>query len=423
MRKIFYILFTAFALAACKKEECVDCNFEPVYPKEFTRVYLHYMAMDNSLTTRGDWGDVNINEMYRGATAESLNGGAIFIFRDVPNENSQIIMICWDPMDRTMIKVVRKDYGANLDSADPDVLEMVIEDVDEMADAPSWALGFGSHGMGWVPREAYEQYIKSTSRAAAADAGMTQTRYLIDNGSEANFMECGEFAGAVINAMPFEAGRRYDFILMDLCYMGSIEFAYLLEDAADYLIFSPAEIIAKGFPYDRIVDDIFNTEDVRAGVEQICQEYYNFYNEPNVYGNYATISLVDCSKIGPMVTVMQELVLGKQAQIEAIDIDALVRGRWHFDEYIRSDMHITFDLRKFVQELGGHPGFDAALAEMVPYCDTTGKSLNGSMVIPKANFSGLSTYIPVTKNAKYTGINEYYRLTDWAQAIYPPGSL
>jgi hypothetical protein len=430
MKKLLYIIIAAVALASCHKEECLDCNFSPVYPKAFTRIYFHYMAMDNTLAI---YADQNIDAMVQGATKESLAGGAIFVLRDVPGVNTRLIMIYWDELAGKVQKAVVRDYGANLDTSDPEVLKGAIAYVDQIADAPSWALGFGSHGMGWVPAVAYDKYFKPlwTNRSmAAVPAGNVLTRFLVDDGS-VKFMEMDVFAEAVDDSVPREAGANYDFILMDLCYMGSIEFAYQMRNTADYLILSPAEIIAEGMPYDQIVGDIF-AEDVRAGVGEICRKFYEFYdNYESPSLQYATISLVDCSKFRPMTDAMRELVAGKEAQIGAMDVDALKSEGWCYDRFpgtyngvVLTPKPITFDMKKFVDELGGHAGFEAALAELVPYRETTGKTLMDRIpiTIAKDKFCGLSTYIPAAKygTAKddLPSLNEYYRLTGWSQAVY-----
>jgi hypothetical protein len=421
MKNILYVIAAALILASCQQEDCADCVFEPVVPTKASRVYFHYMAMDNNL---GGYADLNIEEMYRGATKATLNGGVIFVLRDVPNQNSQLIAIFWDAENKkTQMKVV-KDYGENLDVSSPTTLTNVIMDVDRMVDAPSWALGFGSHGMGWIPAQAY---FPAGRMFSTENTGVPLTRFLIDNGGR-SYMEIDKFADAVAAALPEakEIGggtqeRKFDFIMMDLCYMGAVEFAYELKDVARYLILSPAEVIAKGMPYDRIVDDIF-AYDLRQGVEEMCAEFFDFYdNYPSVGGQYATISLVDCAQFAPFTEVMKESVKGGWAKAAAVNVDALES----FDRFPEATSnrvpHITYDLGKFVEAMGGNPAFDAAMAALVPYRETTGKPLLDGygrpvITIAESNYSGLSTYIPA---AKFGELNEYYKLTAWSQAIYP----
>ncbi len=420
MKKLFYILFTTLILASCQKDECTDCVFDPVVPTTAKRVYLHYIAMDNNLSS---WADRNINDMLRGVTKKSLNGGIIYVFRDMPDQNSQLISIFWDEDNNRAQKVVVKTYDTNLDASSTETLRRVISDVDDLVDAPSWALGFGSHGMGWIPVEAYYQTPQSRM---VEETGSPLTRFLIYDGPTGK-MEYDAFARAIRDAMPDDldknedpTDKNYDFILMDMCYMGGVEFAYEFRNAADYMILSPSEVIAKGMPYDLIIGDIFD-DDVRRGTENVCRKYYEYYDNYDQGQQFATISLVDCAHFEPFIEVMKEVVYNKESEIKGINIDALTP--WCFDGLKK---HITFDLRKFVQLLGGHNGFETALTRLLPYRETTGKPLidtDKTIFISKENYCGISTYIPSAKydvtTGDYPSLNEYYDLTGWAQAIYP----
>lgn len=207
---------------------------------------------------------------------------------------------------------------------------------------------------------------------------------------------------AFADMMPEEG---VDFVIMDMCYMGGVEFAWAMKDKADWLVLSPAEIIAKGMPYHKIVDDIFAPE---ADLRGVCEEFYNFYDAYTDGLQYGTIALVDCSKMDAFAGVMREVVHGRDGQIAALDLNGLQR----FDRFGR---HSIFDLGEFVAALGGHPQFAQVRDALLPYYNTTGKALEGGLSIPKTRFGGLGTYVPV---AAYANLNEYYYQTGWAQAIY-----
>lgn len=405
MKKILFAFIAALTLSSCY-EECEDCNFGEVIPRKVDRVYFHYMAMDNGLYR---FADQNIDGMVEGVTAESLNGGIIYVFRDMPGEPSQLIAIYWDENRREARKNIVKTYEADLDSSLPETLKRAIRDVDALVDAGSWTLGFGSHGLGWIPWSTYPKYGKNKTFRSGYAAH--STRSLIDD-HEKNRMEIADFVDALTEAKPAEAGPKYDLVLMDLCFMGCVEFAYQMKDIADYLILSPAEVVDKGFPYNQIMNDIF-ASDIKAGAQTICEEFYQFYdNFYNTAYQFATVALVDCGKFTPFVNVMKDVVTANRAKIDALKISDLTP--WCFDRFIN---HITFDMRKFVEELGGHPDFDEALSGLIPFCATTGKRMTDipSIIIPKENFSGISTYIPVPQ---YADLNEAYFATDWAKAIY-----
>ena len=68
-----------------------------------------------------------------------------------------------------------------------------------------------------------------------------------------NFMEINDLASAL-------SKYHFDFILFDACYMSCAEVAYAFRECADYIIGSPTEILANGFPYQSIMGDMFKKE-------------------------------------------------------------------------------------------------------------------------------------------------------------------
>ena len=57
-------------------------------------------------------------------------------------------------------------------------------------------------------------------------------------------MDISELAAAIDGS-----GVRFDYLLFDACFMSSVEALYDLRRAADYIVASPCEVMAHGFPY------------------------------------------------------------------------------------------------------------------------------------------------------------------------------
>ncbi len=401
MKKLLYIFIAALCLVSCK-EECVDCDFPPVLPTSANRVFLLYLAMDNSLSL-SPIADMNIQELYSSAGKDALNGGVIYVLRDVPGENTQLICIFYDPVNRKTQKLTVKVYPTNIDTSKAETFQTVWNDVQDLISSESWGLGFGSHGFGWIPNSMFNKYgVMARSRAMVMGQEVA-TRNLMQDKNDV--MEFQDFA----DAMP----EHVDFIIMDLCYMGGVEFAYALSEKADYLVLSPAEVIDKGMPYNLIVDDIFATEP-RLGAGGVSEEFYNFYNNyENPNGRYATVSLLDCSKFEPFVEATRAVLAHRDVEVDTYvpNLSAIQR----FDRLLNP---IMFDMREFVVAMANGQSvdlFDAALNDLVLYKNTTGKPLNNSLSIPKDRYSGLSTYIPVSR---YNDLNQYYYETGWFQDVY-----
>lgn len=70
----------------------------------------------------------------------------------------------------------------------------------------------------------------------------------------------------------------FELILFDACYMGGVETAYALRDKAQYIISSPARVVADGMPYSLITGDLFPQGNAEASYKRICEKYFSFYN-------------------------------------------------------------------------------------------------------------------------------------------------
>ncbi len=68
-----------------------------------------------------------------------------------------------------------------------------------------------------------------------------------------------------------------DWLLMDACHMACMEVVYELQDVADYIIASPAEIPGTGAPYDRLSQALFST-DARQAALAIAEGYFDYYS-------------------------------------------------------------------------------------------------------------------------------------------------
>ena len=68
-------------------------------------------------------------------------------------------------------------------------------------------------------------------------------------------------------------GFHFDFMLFDACYMSGIECAYELKDKTDYLLGSPTEVLARGFPYEDFLPALFKEN---ADLELVTKSFYAY---------------------------------------------------------------------------------------------------------------------------------------------------
>lgn len=418
IKKLIYsLLFVAALWLVSCSNECSDCDFDPVRPKH-SRVLFHYLAMDNNLSSAGQR---NLSDMLRGATAENMNDGAIVVFNDMPRTNSQLLYIHADKNGAP-----KKDtiyiWDKNLDASNPKTFTIAYNKMRELVDADSWALGAGSHGTGWMPFSMQDTYMtvgQSLLRMQQTESvqpwyirdpfGGTETRALIQD--NATYMNIDDLIAVIPD-------NTFDFVMLDLCFMGGVEFAYAMRNKTKQLILSPAEVMVYGMPYDRILKHIF-AKVPRLGEGGVSEEFYNYYLNDFADAKFATIAVYDCSKLDALAAAMRAIVIPERAKIEALTT-ADLNSVQTFDGY---KLHTIFDLKEFVDKIHTEndeirQAFDTALSAVVTYKKTTGNVLNGTRYqvhIPEDRYCGISTYIPISQ---YATLNEYYWKTEWAKTVY-----
>ncbi len=347
------------------------------------RTVLVYMAADNNLSA---FGQTNIQDMLKGATAASLNHGNLLVYFDPSNGDPQLLQITINKQGASEKKVIKTYPEQN--SASGDVLSAVINEVidDPRFDADSYGLLLWSHGTAWLPTN-YKNMLKSFGQ----------------DGS--NFMEIPQLAQAIPDHV-------FDFILFDACYMGSIEVAYELRNKADYIIGSSVEIMGSGFPYDLIIEPLFRKT---ADLVGVCDNFYNYYNQQSGAWQSASIAIIDMKGLPALKEATRAILQGKEAEVKAMpvnDIQAL--------DYLTT-RRLLYDFDDFIGHFASgsaYTTYTTALGEAIIYKKTTPNStygLNGGTSIPIRYFSGLNVYIP---REAFLSLNEWYTQLEWYKAIY-----
>lgn len=371
---IYMVLLLAL-LTAC------DDNDENIIPPT-NRTVILYLVADNSLS---DYSIVNINELLRGTTKEKLNGGNLVVYVDNRKSKPKILHLKVNSMGKVVEKVV-KTYKEQ-DSTDPAVMKKVLDDVVGAFPASRYGLVLWSHSSAWIPKDA-EKMIATRS-------------FGLDGGNE---MEINTLKEVLSQSVKFE------FILFDSCYMGSIEVAYELRNTTDYLIASAMEVLGKGYPYDQLVGKFFSMPN--ADVKGIAKEFYDYYNSKEGDWRTASVVVVDMKKIDGVANSVKNIMRSskKPATVDLSKVQAL--------EYYYSK-RLLYDFDDYMGQLSGgeeYKAFQKALNEAIIYEAHTPTSyfdlIRKSLDIHKC--CGLTVY-PVG----YTpALDAWYSQLDWYKAVH-----
>ena len=380
MTPIYKILLVALCLLGV-----ISCSDDVPEPAAPARTVLVYMAGDNSLA---HYIDDNIEAMKRGCTKDNLNGGNLLIYADSVNKAPCLYKI--EPREDGAECVLVKEYPEG-NSVSPQTLRSVIQEVATTYPAESMGLVLWSHGTAWFPANP-----SSYLRAFGQDGD--------------DFMEIYELADAL-------DGFHFDFLAFDACYMGSVEVAYELRNAADYLIASATEVIGYGFPYDLMIRPMFSAT---ADVQGIAEAFYTYYNMQSGKMRSASIALVKNDELEGLADASRAIFSTlSDEQLWAVPL-AEVQPL----EYFFQKTHCLYDMEDYVKHLTGgqtdtYAAFRDALDRSIVYKASTPQNYfaqTGQENIE--TFSGLSVYAP---QETIPAMNAWYENLTWWKVVYNAG--
>lgn len=367
--KVFYFLILFFVIVSCKKEPV-----EVVY-EEGRRTVFVYMAADNNLS-----GHAYKNIKAMSDVSEKIKNNNLIVYLDTDEfeKTPRLLKIVNGKDGYKVLKTYQKQ-----NSASKEVFQRVMRDMLDLTKSEEYGLVLWSHGNGWLPSEVPVSY----------SFGLDKT----------DKMEIND----LVSAIP---ANLFDFILFDACYMGSIEVLYALRNKTPYIIASPMEILAKGFPYHLIVEDMFKTPS--PNLRGICEKYYNHYNSLQGTLKTAGVALINTAALEPLAKEMKYVIDVYRPSIEKADITKIQK----LDTYPNS---ITFDFVDMLDNLipvGLSNKIKINVNNVVRYKANTPKfkpTHKDEFDINK--FCGISTYIPISLYNKY--LNKDWAETEWAKAI------
>ena len=300
-------------------------------------------------------------------------------------------------------------------AASKDILSEVLTYVKTEFPAKHYEMLVSSHATGWAPEMyCYSPPDKSSSgmwmskektfkplEKYTAERPLTKSIGSHFNGSSANAdeIELQDF----VEAIPF----HLDYLIFDCCLMGGIEVAYELKNVCDKICFSQTEILSEGMDYIRMASHIFGNSE--PDIEAIAYDYYSKYAAKYDDANRsATISVVDCRKLGPIADIIKR-------NRDAIATLADKMERTYVQKYYQSrysrNHGIFFDLEDIVIKAGVPESELEALSNALEECVTC-KFATPTFLkdLEIQHHSGFSMYLT---DPDRTILNSYYTTLEW----------
>lgn len=386
MKKIRFILliWCSLWLTGCHDSEDVGRS---------SRTVLVYMAADNSLSR---YGYENMELMLKGL---QVSDGNLIVYFDPSDGVPSLFQLTYEK-GKAVQKVIRTYEEEN--SASAAVLRRVLSETRQLFPADSYGLILWSHGLGWLPVD----YSFPGGYRMRRTGDIPPTKYFASDEHPGTENGKGILIEELAEALPY----RLNFILFDACFMSSVEVLYALRDQAEYIIASPAEVIANGFPYDRIVPCLWGDEEA---YKRVCREYYDYYSTHPNGGSWqsATIALVKTSELEGLAREVREVLRGRMTEMGGLASGSV--RRYTLIQYVPD---VFFDLGEYIRTVGTaeqYAAFKAQADKTVIYKAAT--DAFNDVPLPAEEYSGLSTYVPLSR---WAGMNTVYAGSDWAKAVY-----
>ncbi len=404
MRTPFYLkllaIFLAFPLFV------VSCNHDnpetppdTVEPQPISGHTLIFYIMGNGtgLTPTMDLGLMAIRSAASKVVSET-NHVVVFYDRGDVTRLYEIV----DEDGRMKEKEIMK-YSSTDNCVDTQFMSDVFILIDETCGSDSYGVVFSSHGGGWASTDIFNGYIAETFPESGQTEPQIAPLYCGQDGLI--YMDIPEMAYALSMT-----GMHFDYILFDACYMSSIEAIYDLRNQADYIIASPCEVLAGGFPYKEIIPMLFMEG---HQLQDVCETYINHYKAETGNKQSAVVALTDCSMLEALAEQVRRVNSHDASGFDLSGIQA----------YEGFPSHLFFDLEHYcdVRTNGGLTDeFKAALKAAVPYSGHTDRFFTTyapePVLVPITSSCGVSCFVHVPGSAASDIAFEEFKKTAWAKA-------
>lgn len=401
MRKLFLYIVSLFILTGCSDE--IPEHEQPVQAK---RAILAYLIANNNLDE-----DImnNVQWMYE-SLAESGDSCTLLIYYKPTSSNqyineAQILAYFSDGHGQingqpalegnditqgNVIAQANRYTAVTGTSTDPEVMRANLQMMADIVPSLSYGLIFGSHATSWMP-------------AAGTDIA---TKSFGQDGSVYNSINIPELADVLEQTFP----DNLDFVLFDACMMQTAEVCYELRNATHYCIASVMETPTVGFPYHRILSELYQDE---IDFNQVCTDVISFNKEMGLWGTYA---VVDCTQMDAFATSVREEIASKASLVENLSSHAIQQyGRNQFRFF-------SFDIADLIQQLneGVLPDAFQQILSQTIIAKSCIESVNRQIIgdFDEDKYCGMGMYIPdaVPGNTRW---NDYYRSAiSWYQTVW-----
>lgn len=381
----------SWALQVLSVVSCCRGDVEPVELPNTQRTLIVYFAGDNNLSA-----EVNskISALTEGFANVDAKKNRLAVFADYRDGMPELIEI-------THEGPVPLETYPSINSADPESMKSIIARIVKMFPAESYGLVCFSHASGWLPTGALSDPV---GYAGGTEPFISPSSILQDGDNE---MDIADFAGSI--RLPDDV--KYDFIILEACYMAGVEVAYELKDVACSLVVSASEILSPGFKdsYGKNLYMLFQDDADAVG---FAKTYFDYWNSMSGALQSATISVIDLQYVEELASEVAHVIDNGSYLISDPS------GIQHFN---RSHYHLFFDLTEYLEAVVGNDDSDimaeyhSVLKKTVVYTNATKSFMTGYPYSFNIRTNcGLTTYI---MQPELESLNSDYERTSYCTDV------
>lgn len=354
--------------------------------------------------------NTNATKILEALSADIQGDAQIIIISTDSSTDATMYELRYDKQIGKAVKEQVKEISLSV-PYDAELFEDVIATAIGFAPAEKYSLIIGSHGHGWTPKN-----FSSTASAQLMKMGCMEptllwqkpagslTRHIGDSGYTIQY-DISEIAEAI------SANKiKLEYILFDSCYMGNIESAYELRNSANYIIGSPCEVMAAGFPYDKVIPNMLLNNGTAYDIDKICYEYVDYYRtSSNVVVRSACVSAVCTNELASLANSVK--AANAAAQNENFQLENI-----QFFDGIHSSynpVHIFYDLGDLVRSSCSDSSIVDAFNKQLSKCVTSIYHTDSFYSDYDGRYHQINSYCGVTTSAKVTFCEEKWKATAW----------
>ena len=418
MKKILTYILTLLAVftVSCKKETIVECDHKVIVVREHIRAHVMMGFGFNNLSSAISQDIKDLSQGY--VPGNAVDDNYLFVYSHLSNGNyntktSPCLERIYKDTDGNIVKKKLLEFERGTIACEGERIREVLEFLKQKyPEIESFGILVSSHGTGWTPPGyCASGYSDDIEWQWAASSSIYQSREYLYNPTP-GVKSIGYQVTAENPTTAYETDIRdfarslpffLDYIIFDACFMGGVEVACEFRDKCNFVVASQTEILSDGMDYTTMISDLL--EGNRADLVSLATNFFNHYDLSSE-NRSATISVVDCSKLGTLAAVCRNLFRNYDISKDNVDASKL-------QKYFYYTNHAWFyDLYSIVQAAGASAtelsDLQWALDECILYKAATPTfALYG---FPIDTHSGLSMYLPEKER---TQLNSYYRELTW----------